>query len=264
MKRTLLLALALLLPPAGLRAATEAIFTSVTGKVEVKDAKGKHSRPAQKDAAVVEGERIVAGTGAQAALRLFDGSEVQVSPNTDFVLEKLQQPNLKDKVIQFKLGLGKLLATVKKLASSKSSFEIEAGGVVCGVRGTEYSVFYDPGTGKVDVLVTDGTVWSTANGQTQQFNAGQGGTYLNGSWTPHVPPSSGNPPPSSANPHPGFITSNPFYGFNGTGSDDFNNPLGNLSGGLSGVTGQVDSNGVAGLTAHLNLNLQLGFPQFLP
>ncbi len=266
MKRTFLttLVLALLFPTAGLWAATNAVFTSVTGKVEVKDAQGKNTRAAEKDAAVVEGEHISAGPDSQATLQLFDGSKVDISPNTAFVLEKLQQPNLDDKVIQFKLELGKLFATVKRLATAKSSFEIEAGGVVCGVRGTQYWMEYNPSTGKVNVLVLDGTVWSTTNGQTQILHAGDGGSWDHGSWTPHPPPTGGNPPPTTGNLHPGFIASNPFYGFNGNGSDDFNSHLTNLPSGLTGVTGTIGNTGVVGLAAHNNLNLQLKFPQYLP
>jgi len=265
MNRIVLAALLLLVSSPNIWAATEAAFTAVTGKVQIKDAKGKHSRTAKMDGKVVEGESISAGADGRATLRLFDGSEVKVSPNTTFTVEKLQQPSLQDKVIQFKLSLGKLFATVKKLASAKSSFEIEAGGVVCGVRGTEYSMEYNPSTGKVNVFVTEGTVWSTTNGQTQTLHGGQGGSWFHGSWTPQQSPTGGNPPPSTNNnQHPGFIASNPFYGFNGNGSDDFNNHLTNLPGGLPGITGNLGNNGVAGLGAHVNLNLQLGFPQYLP
>jgi hypothetical protein len=110
----------------------------------------------------------------------------------------------------------------------------------------------------VDVVVKEGTVWSTSNGKTQEFHGGQGGSYLNGIWNNPYPP------PVTGNPGVGFITSNPFYGFNGTGSDDFNNPLTDLPGGINGVTGQIKGDGVAGLGAHNLLNLQLGFPQFAP
>lgn len=272
MKRTFFGTLILLVFTAPLWASTAAIFTSVTGKVKVKDAQGKKTRTAEKDASVVEGETITAGADAQATLQLFDGSELKVSPSTSFVLEKMQQPSLKDKVISFKLELGKLFASVKKLTSSKSSFEIEAGGVVCGVRGTEYWMDFNPTTGKVDVFVADGTVWSTADDQTEVLHAGQGGSWQDGTWTPNQPPA-GNPPPANnngnsgdnnGNNHPGFIASNPFYGFNGTGQDDFTGPLSDLPNGINGVTGGITGDGVAGLGAHINLSLQLGFPQYLP
>ena len=258
MKRILLLLLILFVPAGMLSAATEALFTSVTGKVQIKAAKGKKSRVAHLKSTVLEGDRIVTGPADQATLQTFDGSEIQVSPNTDFTLEKLQQIGSMDKALQFKLAVGKLFANVKKLFSSKSSFEIEAGGVVCGVRGTQYSMFYDPSTGKVDVVVTEGTVWTTADGKTGELHGGQSGTYFNGSWDFHQPPAARNPGGI------GFIASNPFFGFNGTGSDDFNNPLTDLPGGVNGITGHIRGDGVAGLGAHNILNLQLGFPQYLP
>ncbi len=257
MKPIFLMTNILFIPAGILSAATEAIFTSVTGKVQIMGEKGHKSLAAQKDAAVVEGQRIVTGPAGQATLKTFDGSEIQISPNTDFRLEKLQQLGAKDKVIQFKLAVGKLFAQVNKLFSAKSSFEMEAGGVVCGVRGTQYSVFYDPSTGKVDVLVTEGTVWTTGNGQTHEFHGGQGGSFSNGNFNPP-------PPPKGGTPGVGFISSNPFYGFNGTGKDDFNNSLTNLPGGIGGITGDIGNKGVAGLGGHVLLNLQLGFPQYLP
>ncbi len=259
MTKILLLSLILFIPAGFLKASTEAIFTSVTGKVEIKGEKGHKTRLVHKDATVLEGQSIVTGADAKATLQTFDGSEIQISSNTEFRLEKLQQLGTQDKIIQFKLAVGKLFASVNKLFSSRSSFEIEAGGVVCGVRGTKYSVFTDPSTGKVDVVVTEGTVWTTADGQTHEFHGGQEGIYLNGNWTFLPPPSAVGKPGGI-----GFITSNPFYGFNGTGSDDFNNPLTDLPGGIDGITGHIKGDGVVGLGAHNILNLQLGFPQYLP
>ena len=265
MKRILLPVLLLLTAALPVWASTDAVFTSVAGKIEVKDAKGKITRPAQKDATVTEGERIVAGADGNAVLQLFDGSELTVSPNTDFTLQKLQKAGLKDKVFRFKLELGRLLAKVKKLASSKSSFEVEAGGVVCGVRGTEFLTAYNSQTGKVDVFVFTGTVYTQVGQQIQDFLAGHGGTYVNGNWTlTSTPPGTNPPPQSNGNPSPGFISSNPFYGFNGTGSDNFNIPLSDPTGGINGITNTIDNNGVADLGAHTILSLQLGFPQYLP
>ncbi len=234
-------------------AVNQAVFTSVKGKVQVRKKAGQKPRTVQKDSTALEGETILTGPDSRAALRLVDGSELKVDPKTTFRLTKLQTPTLKDKIFRFKLLVGKLFAKVKKLASSKSSFEIEAGGVVCGVRGTEYSMFYDPNTGKVDVLVLDGTVWAASGGQTQVFGPGQGGTFLNGGWELLNPPSG-----SSAQGFNGF---DPFYGFNGNATDDFGTVLTDLSGGVGDVTGRVSDDGIAGLGSH-TLVLQLGFPQY--
>src|SRR5258708_3619230 len=151
MKLIFLMGLFLIFSASQLFAATDAVFTSVTGNVTVKAKKGKKTRPAQKDASVVEGEKITTDKDAQAVIRLFDGSELTVKPNTSFTLSSLQQPSANEKIIKFKLAFGGLLARVKKLLTPTSSFEVEAGGVVCGVRGTQFSLDYDPDENKVDL-----------------------------------------------------------------------------------------------------------------
>jgi hypothetical protein len=120
----------------------QGIFTVVTGKVEVKTKKGHKTKTAEKDLTVFQGDRIITQDNSSATLRFFDGSTLDISPKTEFVLSKLQKPTdtSQDKILQFKLVIGQLLAAVQKLTTSKSSFEIEAGGVVCGVRGTKFSL----------------------------------------------------------------------------------------------------------------------------
>jgi hypothetical protein len=159
---------------------TEGVLTSVNGKVQIKNKSGKKTRTAKTNSTVVEGERIVTATDAKATLQLFDGSELTISPKTDFQLTKLEKPSADDKVIQFKLFVGRLFASVKKLASSKSSFEIEAGGVVCGVRGTKFAFEFDPGKNHVGLRVNEGTVYTNWNGHTNLFTAGQNADFLNG------------------------------------------------------------------------------------
>jgi hypothetical protein len=180
MKLTFYLTFLLLFPATQLGAVTEAIFTSVTGNIEIRGHKGHIPRTAHKDTTVLEGERIVAGRTASATLRTFDGSEIQISPNTDVWLEKLQKPNSNDKIIQFKMEIGQVLAKVKHLFSAKSSFEISAGGVICGVRGTQYQVRYEPSTKTVYLGVVDGTVYATSNGKTWEYGKGSSEVFRNG------------------------------------------------------------------------------------
>jgi len=182
---------------------TQGLFTSVNGKVQVTSASGKKTRAAQKDSTVVEGERIVTDKNSQATLQLFDGSQLEIKPGTDLALTKMQKPSSRDKIFQFKLFVGNLLSKVKKLASSKSSFEIEAGGVVCGVRGTQYDYSYDPKTHQVSVHVDEGTVYLNANGHTYLFTAGQSGKFINGMPGSGAPGQSSNPPSGKGNDQTG-------------------------------------------------------------
>ncbi len=163
----------------------QGVFTSVDGKVEIRGGKGHKVREAKKDSTVIEGEKIVTSDNSTATLKLFDGSELKVSPKTEFGLTKLQKTSVQDKVIQFKLLVGKLFAQVKKLASAKSSFEIEAGGVVCGVRGTSYSVettqTQNGKSQQVLVQVTDGSVLTTdLDGHHFIINPGPPVKFING------------------------------------------------------------------------------------
>ncbi len=191
MKRFILIAMLLALPAGQLWAVTEAIFTSVDGKVEVRGQKGHKIRVAQKDTRAIEGERIVTDKDSTAVLKLFDGSELKIGHNTDFWLNKLQQTKSSDKMIRFKLLVGSLIASVKKLTTSHSTFEVESGGVVCGVRGTQFTISYDPTTNTVDINVTEGSVYGNSNGHTDEFGAGQGGEYRDGHLV--IPPSANNP-----------------------------------------------------------------------
>ena len=161
----------------------QAIFKSVNGEVQVKTKKGhKKTIVAQKKLIVGEGDRIITQKDSSAVLSLFDGSELTVLPKTDFVLSKLEKPTAQDKILQFKLFVGKLVAEVQKLTTSSSSFEIEAGGVVCGVRGTHFSMESD-GHHHPQVLlqVFSGSVYTIdGHGNHYIFNQGPPIKFING------------------------------------------------------------------------------------
>jgi hypothetical protein len=164
-------------------------FLSVKGKVLVKNPSGG-SRPAKVGKQVAAGESIVTDKDAEAAVRFFDGSQVALKPGTDFRLVKLEKPSDKDKALKFKILIGELLAKVEKLTSPRSSFEVEAGGVVCGVRGTEFSMRYDSAH-HLDLHVSNGSVYAKAGGQTSLFNAGDTGHFTNGQADPSSSQKSG-------------------------------------------------------------------------
>jgi hypothetical protein len=154
----------------------QGIFTAVKGKVEVKTKKGHKTKTAEKELTVFEGDRVITRDQSTATLRFFDGSTLDISPNTEFVLSKMQKPTdtNSDKILQFRLIVGQLLAVVQKLTTSKSSFEIEAGGVVCGVRGTKFSLCCNGNhIPQVQLKVFEGTVYAIdTNGNKFFFHAG--------------------------------------------------------------------------------------------
>jgi hypothetical protein len=174
--------------PAWAKISATGTFVSVSGIVKIKQQNGGNTLLAKVGSVVKQGERVVTDKDSTAVLQFFDGSQLTVKPQTDFWLSKLKAPSSHDKILKFKMMLGSLLAQVTKLNSSNSSFEVEAGGVVCGVRGTKFGMTYNPAAQKVTVNVTDGTVWCANGKHIQIFTAGEGGIFLNGHFIPPGPP----------------------------------------------------------------------------
>ena len=157
-------------------------FSLVKGKVKVVSGGGISRRVTVGDKAY-PGETIQVAAQAQAQIVLFDGSTLDLSSNSKVTLGTLQQPSTTEKIISLKLALGKVFAQVRKLMTAKSSFEIEAGGVVCGVRGTAFSMDYNPDTNKMDLDVQEGKVAAMGAGVTLLFGAGQQGHFTDGHFT---------------------------------------------------------------------------------
>ena len=155
-------------------AAETGSFLSVQGSAQL------NGSGAQAGATVKSGDEVVTGKDGLAVLKFFDGSEITLKPGSDLKVDRLEAPSPADKVLGFKLMLGQLLAKVKKLVSAKSSFEIDAGGVVCGVRGTEFSMDYDSAKEQLKLQVISGTVGAKAQGQETLFNAGETALFIHG------------------------------------------------------------------------------------
>jgi hypothetical protein len=148
-----------------------AVFTSVEGKVTVTDNKGME-RIGQKDSEAYPGETVMVAGDSRAGLSFFDGSVVELRPNTRFRIVSLKHPNDRQKELRFSLMTGWVLAKVRKLTTTSSLFEVEAGGVICGVRGTQFSVGYEPDRELVELKVLEGAVYAKTDGMTHFLDAG--------------------------------------------------------------------------------------------
>lgn len=205
----------------------QGILTAVSGKVQIQNKK-KKKRVAKDASTVQEGERVITGADAKATLRMFDGSELKINSKTEFQVTKSEDAGGGEKVMKFKLFVGRVFASVKKLASSKSSFEVEAGGVVCGVRGTQFGLEYDPGHNHVGLGVYEGSVYTHWNGNTSFYGAGQNVNFNNGK-----PDNNGNNGNGGQQGNKG-----------NKGNNGGNNPGGNALGDLSNqFTGGLTGNG---------------------
>jgi len=191
-KRLLVFLLAVIPIGAGAKPPSlHAVLTSVAGQVTVKDAGGGvRGAPAGSD--VLEGETVLTGKDGRAGLEIFDGSTLELKASTQLAVFALRKPSAREKIIRFLLQDGGLQAAVKKLMTASSLFEVEAGGTVCGVRGTRFSMDYQAGPEKLDLRVMEGTVYAKANGEIHFYHAGEEMEFLKGS--PALPKAESRPP----------------------------------------------------------------------
>ena len=110
------------------------------------------------------GDEIVTGKDATAYLELESGGVIEIAPNSDMKIKDLNI-NPDSFMARFQMAFGRFKATIHKLTLAHSVFEIEAGGVVTGIRGTVFEVDYDQQK-KVETTKTfEGTVYTQVNGK---------------------------------------------------------------------------------------------------
>ncbi|HVZ79782.1 MAG TPA: FecR family protein, partial [bacterium] len=117
----------------------EYVFDEVKGSVLVRNGS---SAPvtAEEDLVLDPGDVIVTGPGSEATLTLNENTLFHVDENSEVTVAQLEKQGDNGFLSRLKLLKGKVLSEVEKLGQSHSTFEVDAGGVVCGVRGTGFEV----------------------------------------------------------------------------------------------------------------------------
>lgn len=179
-KRLSILILAALFIPSSLLAAPQkAVFVQVKGKVSV--LQDEKTKPAKVGMSVVEGDEILCESGsARVVLKTDAGNEIRLKGKTRVRFSELQKGATSQKT-RLELLAGQVWAAVSKLKTAGSRFEIKAGGVVCGVRGTTLGGRYDPKKdkgrfknhkGKIRVTGKGGSGADVPEGQYCDFGGG--------------------------------------------------------------------------------------------
>jgi len=173
---------------AGAQQTPVAVFATVNGQVEFQ-VKGQTAwQPARLGSRVAEGDQVRAFPGANAELRLPDGSTLFVAENSRFVVTKLDYgPRNERRQALFHLAVGKIRAIVAQAAAAlvsarQSNFGITTPTAVAAVRGTTVYASFDPTTNTTTYLVTDGTaiIRDLTTGRTVTLTAGQVTTVIRG------------------------------------------------------------------------------------
>jgi hypothetical protein len=130
----------------------------------------KKAEPPQ---AVSKDDRVVTGKDGFAYLKFKSGGTIELGPKSDVTVKQLKV-DPKTFQAKFKMATGRMRTLLKKLTGAKSSFEIEAGGVVCGVRGTTFEVDYDKDKKTVATKTYEGSVFARVKGKETLVDKGFG------------------------------------------------------------------------------------------
>lgn len=154
--------------------ALEYVFDEVKGTVLVMSGS---SQPvtAEEDLVVGQDDRITTGPGSEATLTLNDDTMFHLSENSEVQIARLEKQKTGGFFSRLSLIKGKVLSEVEKLTQSHSNFEVESGGVICGVRGTGFEVQKDGE--EIHTRTFHGLVEMQRQGQAQKIAAGSHGIF---------------------------------------------------------------------------------------
>ncbi len=113
----------------------------IQGQVQVLEDGAKDWEPAEEGQVLESGDEIKVGDNSQATLMMQSDTSVQLSAGSDMKVDQIEANASGGFLSRLEVFAGNVLADVKKhLDESHSTFEIDSDGVVCGVRGTAFSV----------------------------------------------------------------------------------------------------------------------------
>lgn len=148
----------------------EARLTKIDGTVYIhlQDQDDDQYVPAEEDASLDDGDMIRTGDDGTAELTLDGQSVIEISPNSDFIINSLAPEKT-----EFHVGIGAIVAKIKHLIQGEGmSFATPT--AVASVRGTELGVSQEPGDEQAHVGVFDeGQVSVSMGKQTARLGPGQ-------------------------------------------------------------------------------------------
>lgn len=117
------------------------------------------------------GDTLITLAKSETTLSLNDVTAVHVSEGTTVKIAELETNSTQGFISRLELAGGQVLSEVEKLDTSHSTFEVNAGGVVCGVRGTAFEVQNQGG--QVETNTFHGAVEVDKDDQSQLVKGGE-------------------------------------------------------------------------------------------
>ena len=150
---------------------SQATLTVLTSPVEVQRATGNRD-VASSGATVVVGDRIFTGSGGSAKLTFFQGTEVDIAPETEIMVQEMTQRQSGASTVSFGQAVGSTVAKVASLLNPASRVQVSTQSAVAVVRGTELEITVTKDQVQV-FKSTSGSFDVIAGGQTQRVKQGQ-------------------------------------------------------------------------------------------
>jgi len=142
-----------------------------------------------------EGDVIRTGEGAHAVLTFFDGSVIELEPDSEIRVETLQATSAGDLLMTMQQTIGRSWHVVSRTLSPNSKYEVRTPAATAAVRGTAFLVTVTP-QGLANVQTTDGVVGMAGGGQEVLVPAG---------FQSNVPPGGVPEPTTPAPPPPAVV-----------------------------------------------------------
>lgn len=136
-------------------------------KGDIKIESGGRISAAAVGAKICAGDTIVAGKDSRAKIKMEDGNELNVSPDSKIALETYQfVPAQNKKKVLLNILQGKVRAATKQenmyndksADGSDNTFQVKTKSAVAGVRGTDFLTGFDPKSNKSEVVTFRGKV----------------------------------------------------------------------------------------------------------
>ena len=118
---------------------SQATLTVLTAPVEVQRASGNRDT-ASSGTTVVVGDRVFTGTGGAAKLTFFQGTEVDIAPDSEVMVQEMTQRVSGASTVSFGQAVGSTVAKVASLFNPASRVQVSTQSAVAVVRGTELEV----------------------------------------------------------------------------------------------------------------------------
>ena len=137
------------------------------GNVKITSGATKAVTAAPAGSKICSGDTIVAGADSRAKLKMEDGNELNISPDSQIVIEDYQyNPTENKKKVLLNVLKGKVRATTKQenMYNDKAkdgqanTFEVRTKTAVAGVRGTDFLTSFNPTTQTSQVVTFRGKV----------------------------------------------------------------------------------------------------------